>query len=344
VVKIFLITIGHIAKIGIPVFSLVLAPAITLAHHSRAEFADETMEISGILTEVIWRNPHIALFIDVESDSGDVETWRVEGWTNPVGLDQSGVTRDLFEVGKALAVVGQMSKFRSVILGTNVLLANGTEAIIAPNVNSHWDGPTIGGESLPPPQVADAATDNQGFFRAWYPSRSPMMFMRRFPYTEEAMAARANWDPVDNPLVRCEEPGMPMPLFHPRPILFSEQGQDIGLHLGYFDIERTVHMDNNLIPENQPPSHLGFSKGEWVDERTLLIETTRINYPYIDIDGTPQSEAVQIIERYSISEDQARLDLRLTIDDPFALTETVTVEWHFLALDEPFSVYECNVF
>ena len=135
-----------------------------------------------------------------------------------------------------------------------------------------------------------------------------------------------------------------MPLFHPRPILFSEQGQEIGMHLGYFDIQRTVHLDENLNPEEQAPSHLGFSKGRWENERTLTIETTRINYPYIDISGTIQSDAVQVTERYSISEDQTRLDLALTIADPVALTETVTVEWHFLALDEPFSVYECNVF
>ena len=171
-----------------------------------------------------------------------------------------------------------------------------------------------------------------------------MMLMRNFPFTQEAIAARSEWDPVDNPLVRCEQPGMPMPLFHPRPILFSKQGQDIGMHLGYFDIQRTIHLDENLVSEDQPPSHLGLSKGRWENERTLVIETKRINYPYIDISGTIQSDAVRVVERYSISEDQTRLDLDLTIDDPVALTETVTVEWHFLALDETFSIYECNVF
>ena len=331
-------------RIIIATLFLLAFPAIVLAHHSHAEFANETMEIEGVLTDVIWRNPHIALFVEVETDSGGVETWRVEGWTIPAGLEQSGVTRDMFEIGKPLAVLGQVSRFRQALLGTNALLPNGTEAIMAPNTAPHWDGLLVGDAPQSAPQVVDAAAENLGIFRAWYHSGHPMMMMRNLPFTQEAIAARAEWDPVDNPLVRCEQPGMPMPLFHPRPILFSKQGQDIGMHLGYFDIQRTVHLDENLVSEDQPSSHLGFSKGRWENERTLVIETTRINYPYIDISGTIQSDAVQVIERYSISEDQTRLDLALTIDDPVALTETVTLEWHFLALDEPFSVYECNVF
>ena len=75
-----------------------------------------------------------------------------------------------------------------------------------------------------------------------------------------------------------------------------------------------------------------------------MIETTRVNYPYFDIGGTPQCDAITVTERYSLSDDQTRLDLTVTIDDPVALTEPATAEWHFLALDETFSVYECNVF
>ena len=90
--------------------------------------------------------------------------------------------------------------------------------------------------------------------------------------------------------------------------------------------------------------HLGFSRGRWEDERTLLVETTHIDYPYFDNRGTAQSEAIQMSERYTVSEDQTRLTLELRIEDPFALTEPAVAQWEFVALDEPFSVYECNVF
>ncbi len=323
--------------------ALLVLPALALGHHSRAEFADETVELEGVLTRVVWQNPHVALFLDVETDT-EIETWRVEGWTNPAALVRSSVTPDLFEPGDRLVVAGRPSKLRNAMLVTHALLADGTEAILAPRVERRWEGPAIGDVSQPDPRMADAAAENRGFFRAWYPAGNPMMMMRRFPYTDQAIAARADWDPVDNPIVQCEPPGMPFPFFHPRPILFTDQGRTIGLHHSYFDTRRTIHIDDDLRAWEQPRSRLGFSKGTWENERTLIIETTRIDYPYFDHNGTIQGSNIELIERYTLSEDQSRLDLQLTIDDAVAFSGIVTVNLHFLALQQPFSVYECNVF
>ncbi len=325
-------------------FSLLILPVIALAHHSRAEFSDETVEIEGTLTRVVWQNPHIAFFLDVETEDGGVESWRIEGWSNPAALIRSGVTPELFEPGEQLVVAGRQSKRRNAVLVTNTLFANGTEAVMAPNAERRWDGPAVGQESQPGPRMADASAENKGFFRAWYPAGNPMMAMRRFPYTEQAVAARADWDPIDNPIVRCEPPGMPFPFFHPRPILFTDEGQTLSLHHSYFDTQRTIHVDDGLSANNQSSSRLGFSKGTWENDNTLVIETTNIDYPYFDHSGTIQGSDIEFTERYTLSEDQTRLDLQLTISDPVAFTETVTVDWHFLALAQPFSVYECNVF
>ena len=324
--------------------SLLILPVLALGHHSRAEFSDETVEVEGVLTRVVWKNPHIAFFLDVETEGGGVESWRIEGWTNPAGLVRSGVTPELFQPGDRLVVAGRPSKIRKAVLVTNALLADGTEAVMAPRVERRWEGSAIGDVSQPAPRMADASAENRGIFRAWYPAGNPMMMIRRFPFTEQAIAARADWDPVDNPIVRCEQPGMPFPFFHPRPILFIDEGQNVELHHSYFDTLRTIHVNDGRSANDRPSSRLGFSKGAWEDDRTLVIETTHIDYPYFDHSGTIQGEAIEFTERYSVSEDETRLDLHLTIEDPVAFTETVTVEWHFLALDQPFSVYECNVF
>ena len=171
-----------------------------------------------------------------------------------------------------------------------------------------------------------------------------MMQTMRFPYTEAATAARAQWDAVDNPIVRCEPAGLPNPMFHPQPILFEQAGDDIRLHHAYFDTRRTIHMDETLDAADQPASRLGFSKGHWEDGRTLVIETSRIDYPYFDNRGTIQGPDIAITERYTLSEDQTGLTLQLTIVDPVALTAPASGEWRYTALDQPFAVYECNVF
>jgi hypothetical protein len=323
--------------------SALAIPTAAFSHHSRAEFSNETVEIAGVLTEVIWRNPHIALQVDVQSENGEIQSWRIEGWTRPAALVSAGVTPDLFTVGESVIVAGRQSRRREALLATNVLFSDGIEAVMAP-VDPHWDGPVIGTESPPPPQVAEAAAENRGFYRAWYPAGNPMMLMRSFSFTAAAISSRDAWDPIDNPIVRCEPPGLPVPFFHARPILFAEQGQTLSLHHSYLDTRRTVHMTADESAADGPASRLGHSTGRWEDERTLVVETSSINYPYFHIDGTAQTDAIKITERYVLSDDQARLDFRLTIEDPATLAQPATAEWHYLALDEPFSVYECNVF
>jgi hypothetical protein len=53
------------------------------AHHATTTVFDITKKvtITGILTQVDWVNPHIAVFIDAKNASGDTRSWRVE--TNP---------------------------------------------------------------------------------------------------------------------------------------------------------------------------------------------------------------------------------------------------------------------
>ena len=59
---------------------LVLFAAVTLrAHHSAVLFdLSRTFTLSGTMTRLDWRNPHIAVFVDVKTDAGAVEPWEFE--------------------------------------------------------------------------------------------------------------------------------------------------------------------------------------------------------------------------------------------------------------------------
>ena len=110
-----------------------------------------------------------------------------------------------------------------------------------------------------------------------------------------------------------------------------------------WDVVRYIHMNNAADPQQQAASRLGYSVGRW-DANTLAVETTRINWPYFDGLGTPQSAAVKISERFTLSADQHRLDYRITIDDPQTLARPGTVETYWLALDETIEPFECQVY
>ena len=61
---------------------LVLVATGTLsAHHNMSATFDfnQRFTLTGSLTRVDWRNPHIELIVDVKSDQGQVQTWKYEG-------------------------------------------------------------------------------------------------------------------------------------------------------------------------------------------------------------------------------------------------------------------------
>ena len=51
-----------------------------LAHHGVGGQFDlsEEFDISGIVTDIAWVNPHAYVYFDVTTDSGEVENWRCE--------------------------------------------------------------------------------------------------------------------------------------------------------------------------------------------------------------------------------------------------------------------------
>ena len=77
------------------------------------------------------------------------------------------------------------------------------------------------------------------------------------------------------------------------PIEFVEFSDRIELRLEEFGQVRTIHLDPQISPDKQPQSSLGFSAGEW-DGETLIVRTTRLNYPWFDRDGIPLSESASI--------------------------------------------------
>ena len=318
------------------------------AHHAVAGFFDPTdsVEIQGIVTAIRWQNPHTEFLIEVVEETGESTMWRAE--TGALGvLRARGLEREFLHVGDRVRAMGFPSvRGLEELFTTNLLLPDGTEVIMGINFGPHWDGPFVGGAtefSGQDPTVVDAAGENLGIFRVWSIPGRGVGLTQHLPFRPRAVAARADWDPIDNPITRCEQPGMPTVMLQPGPFRFIRAGDDIVLHSPWFDTRRTIHMDRGLDAATQPVSPVGFSRGHW-EGRTLVVATTRIGWPYFDSSGTPQGPAVQVTERFTLSDDQSRLAFRMTVVDPETFTGPATREWHYLALGEEFFVIDCNVF
>jgi hypothetical protein len=65
------------------VFGITLLSATASAHHNMSGIFDfnDRVTLSGTLTKLDWRNPHIEIGVDAKRDNGQIEAWKAEGPT-----------------------------------------------------------------------------------------------------------------------------------------------------------------------------------------------------------------------------------------------------------------------
>lgn len=287
-------------------------------------------EIEGEVVEIFWRNPHVRFRVEDE----DGQIWELE--SDPVGwLARNGIGPDLLSVGDRVRAIGRVSTRRAnEIALMNLLLPNGEEFTgTAGNRELRFASERVelAREQISQEDAVRAEEAANGIFRVWArgvrefgghadPDNDELLL------TPPASAARADFNVLtDEPILECVPDGMPRAMLHPTPIEFIDEGDRILLRIHEHDIERTIYMTETVEPQTSP---LGHSVGRW-DDDTLVVTTTRVDWPFSDEVGTPQSGAVELIERFTMTDDETRLDYELTsVDQAVFLSPSVrTASW-----------------
>ena len=136
---------------------------------------------------------------------------------------------------------------------------------------------------------------------------------------------------------------MPFPMITPLSIELIDNDETITVNAEFFGSQRTIHLDDAVDSATVAPSPLGYSVGHW-EGNTLVVETTRIDYPYFNSSGAPQSKDVRVVERFELSDNQEEMDYRMTIYDDVTFTEPATYRRPYVALGEPYVPLECTLF
>jgi hypothetical protein len=325
----------------------VVSATVALGHHSAqlTYHTDQVIEVEGEITRLLWRNPHLRFTINALDAQGGTALWDVE--SIPVTrLARVGVSADLFGVGQTVRVAGFPSR-RSAngVYAINMLLPDGREVLLDTPI-SRWTNNTVGTgrDETPGTRSSDPSL---GLFRVWSTDgvRLPLSRNESYQLTEQARVAEAEWDPLSpaNPFLECTAKGMPSIMSQPNPMEFVDQGDQIVLRLEEYDTVRMISMRSEPSDESIEATPLGHSVGRW-EGRTLVVETDRISWRYFSQNGLLQSEAIELVERFTPSEDGARLDYELTITDPALFTEpaVLTKSWVWVPGDQvlPFDCRE----
>ncbi len=328
--------------------SVILAiPTAVSGHHSSAEY-DQTVviELEGEIANVLWRNPHVMLEFAADDDAG--ETWELEGAALS-SQRRRGVTPDLVEVGDRVRVAGYPSTRRDRhMLTEHVLLPDGMELLLGSTREPRWSDVELGSSAWTVDPSEAARAQGNGLFRVWSRGAGvrPWYFREpsEFALTDSALVVAASFDPFeDNPVLDCTAPGMPALMGNPYPMEFVEMDNGMEIRYEEFDAVRTIHLDATRSDANIDSSPLGYSVGRWEGD-TLAVTTTWINWPHFGRIGIPQTEAVEVVELFTVIDNGNRLDYQLTIFDPGVLLEPFSWEAHWVwRPGERLESYNCTL-
>lgn len=317
-------------RIGLALWALSFLPwSSAWGHHAAIEFrGTEVRELEGTIETVFWGNPHIRLSLRVTGEDGQEEVWSLEGSSHNV-LERAGLLGHIVDVGDRVRVAGAISSRGEPRMSvTNILLPDGREAVVSTSPRPlRWSdraiGQTVESSAIEP----EAITDERGIFRIWGVGDAILGRGRTYPLTGSARQAQAQgpWVPAH----ACDHPGMPHIMSNPYPMEVIDEGDTIRLRQEYYGAERMIHMGEIDAADLPPASLMGNSVGHW-EGATLVVRTTDVSWPYFNIQGVPQGDDAQFLERFDVRLSEGRLDYELTVTDAATFTEPVVLRKHWL--------------
>ncbi|MDE0001266.1 MAG: DUF6152 family protein [Rhodospirillaceae bacterium] len=288
------------------------------AHHSDAGIDMESIvAFEGVVTDFVWRNPHVYVLVDRVGEDGEAVEWELQmGPTNV--MSRRGWRRDTLQSGDRVSVRAHASMSGRTYGIVDSIDRDGglrLEAVAgeapAPETTATLEGRWIADRS---------ATMS-------YPGGFDGFFNALLTLNENGRSAQAAYDPLsdENPEATCV--GRPTPAalvstsLYLMEIDIREEEQTVLLRSEWYDEVRTVHMDGREHPDPGERFVTGHSIGWW-EEDTLVVDTRNFEdhrSPYQI--GVPSGGQKHVVERYTLNEHGAHIDLEFVLEDPEYLAE-----------------------
>jgi hypothetical protein len=293
------------------------------AHHSPAAFkTDSQITIEGTVRRFDWTNPHVYIYLDTTSVTGEKAQWLIE--TDPTAiLLRSGWTSNVIGVGTKVTVRGNPDRNdqRNHALLVSMALPSGRVLVPRAPVNR----PAVRATS-----VAGVWDGMPGFAQRRYGAFKP---------SPRGVAVMQAYNDDASPLASCIP--YPAPMLSSLPYLNQidlRNDKTILIRTEFFNVDRTVYMDGRGHPANGPRTLQGHSIGRWEGD-VLVVDTALFaDHPVGNsqglgrLFGLPSGPRKHLVERFHLTDDKTRLLIDAVLEDPDYLAEpvTITVQWEYV--------------
>lgn len=318
------------------IFSLmILIVPQAWAHHSWAAIfdVDGDAEIDGVVSKIVWRNPHIQLQVTTEANTENQTVYEIES-NSVASLTRMGVSKELLAEGTKVKIAGYpMRDGSNAIFMNHLMLPDETELIFLRNAEPRWDGKTIGSSDALAGKVIeqDFSKRPTSIFAVWntiYGAEGSHRALGGIDvnWTEHALAFQKSQEEAGlggrPDRHDCSPRDILGAMGAPYPIELIDQGDTIAINAEFFDTYRTIHMKPETDTPILPTDGLGYSTGHWSGD-SLVVETALFRDGGVDEDSH-----MQIHETFTLSADHNRLQYtRIIIDPLMRSTPTIAQRW-----------------
>jgi len=127
---------------------------------------------------------------------------------------------------------------------------------------------------------------------------------------------------TNDPAVYCDPQGIPREdLNQLRTTRILQTPLSVVILYQFGKVWRSVWTDGRELPKDPEPRWYGYSVGKWVDEYTLVVQTSGTDErTWVDHVGRPHSGDLRVEERFH-RVDHDHLELTVTLDDPKMYTK-----------------------
>lgn len=337
---------------------MLAVPALRAHHPISAKFDDKKpMTITGIVTMVDWRNPHVHIFMNVRDAKLGVQNWAVE-IQSPIELHANGWNAESVTPGDRLTVTGIAARNGSrQVWGNTVTLAAGNKRVftvspmapippLAARPTPRWPdkqprlGPDAGGLQgywgFPTATVLSennaVAMDAYGLLRniADAPKVAPMQ-----PWAQAVYIERQRRFLQDDPtFLNCKPNGAVRQFQDVYGVQFVEDRDRRRIFVligGGNNNFRLIYLDGRghvgqVGGDDDNPLYYGRSVGKWEGE-SLVVDTRGFNEDFwFTNGGIPHTEQLTLVERFTRTNFDT-LKYEVTVEDPGAFTRPWSGGW-----------------